>query len=246
MLRSDGMIGPFATLGRAITMKKPYVICHMIPALDGRIVTRRWGMAKRGYDAYERIHRALKGDAWIIGRISMAPYAGKSRVPSRKVATVLPRSDYVAPHAAGTYAIGIDPSGKLAWKVNAVDGEHAITVLSEAVSDDYLAFLRKRGVSYVFGGRKHIDVPLVLGKLRSLFGIKRLLLEGGGGINGSFAAADAIDELSVIIAPFIDGGRGIPSLFDCMPGATGLRRLKLMGSEVLPGDLIWLRYKVRR
>ena len=129
--------------------------------------------------------------------------------------------------------------------VNAVDGEHAITVLTEAVSDDYLAFLRKRGVSYIFGGRKDIEVPLVLGKLRSLFGIKRLLLEGGGGINGSFAAADAIDEISVIIAPFIDGGKGIPSLCDCVPGATGLRRLKLISSEVLAGDLVCLRYKVK-
>lgn len=240
------MISPIKASESARAMKKPYVICHMIPSLDGRIVTGRWGMAKSGYDAYERIHRALKGDAWIIGRISMAPYAGKSRIPARKVATVLPRCDYVAPHAAGTYAIGIDPSGKLAWKVNAVDGEHAITVLTEAVGDDYLAFLRKRGVSYVFGGRKQIDVPMVLGKLRTLFGIKRLLLEGGGGINGSFAAADAIDEVSVIIAPFIDGGAGIPSLVDCATGATDVRRLKLVDSEVLPGDLVWLRYKVKR
>lgn len=239
------MIARITNSGKAITMKKPYVICHMIPSLDGRIVTNRWAMAKSGYDAYERIHNALQGDAWIIGRISMAPYAGKARVPSRKVATVLPRSDYVAPDTTATYAIGIDPSGKLAWKVNAVDGEHAITVLTEAVSDDYLAFLRKRGVSYIFGGRKDIEVPLVLGKLRSLFGIKRLLLEGGGGINGSFAAADAIDEISVIIAPFIDGGKGIPSLCDCLPGATGLRRLKLISSEVLAGDLVWLRYKVK-
>ena len=33
-------------------MPRPYVICHMIPSLDGRIVTAKWGMAKRGYDAY--------------------------------------------------------------------------------------------------------------------------------------------------------------------------------------------------
>ena len=82
--------------------------------------------------------------------------------------------------------------------------------------------------------------------MHSLFDIKRLLLEGGGGINGSFAAADAIDEVSVIIAPIIDGGLGIPSLVDCARGATGVRRLKLISSEALPGDLVWLRYKVKR
>lgn len=227
-------------------MKLPYVVCHMIPSLDGRIVTRRWNMAKRGYDAYERVHQALGRDAWIIGRISMAPYAGTARVPARKHAAKVPRSDYIAPHDAKTYAVGIDAHGKLKWKVNHVDGEHVITVLSEQVSDDYLAFLRGKGVSYVFGGRKTIDLPRVLAKLRGLFGIKRLLLEGGGTINGHFLAAKLIDEMSVIIAPIVDGGVNVPSLIDCAPGVSAVRHLKLLSCETLPGDLVWLRYKVKR
>lgn len=227
-------------------MKSPYVICHMIPSLDGRIVTRRWNMAKRAYDTYERTHQALRRDAWIIGRISMEPYAGKARVPVRRNGVAVPRTDHVAPHDAKTYAIAIDPQGKLKWKVNHVDGEHAITVLSEQVSDDYLAFLRDRGVSYVFGGKQRIDLPRVLVKLRSLFGIKRLLLEGGGAINGHFLAANLIDEMSVIVAPVIDGGVGLPSLIDCPPGVDAARHLKLLSCETLPGSLVWLRYKVKR
>jgi len=227
-------------------MKPPYVICHMIPSLDGRIVTRRWQMAKRGYDTYERTHEALRRDAWIIGRISMAPYAGKARVPVRKAGAPIARTDYVAPHTASTYAIAIDSRGKLAWKVNEVDGEHVITVLAEQVSDDYLAFLQARGVSYVFGGRKTINLPRVLDKLRRLFGIKRLLLEGGGAINGSFLAANLIDEMSVIVAPIIDGAVGVPSLIDCPPGVDAVRQLKLLSCEALPGNLVWLRYKVKR
>jgi len=38
--------------------------------------------------------------------------------------------------------VGLDPSGKLTWKSNSIDEEHVITVLTEAVSDDYLAFLQ--------------------------------------------------------------------------------------------------------
>lgn len=227
-------------------MKPPYVICHMIPSLDGRIVTRRWQMAKRGYDTYERTHQALQRDAWIIGRVSMAPYAGKSRIPVRKDGASIPRTDYVAPHDAKTYAIAVDTQGKLAWKLNHVDGEHVITVLAEQVSEDYLAFLRAKGVSYVFGGRKTIKLARVLEKLRRLFGIKRLLLEGGGAINGSFLAANLIDEMSVIVAPIIDGGVGLPSLIDCAPGVDAVRHLKLLSCEALPGNLVWLRYKVKR
>ena len=227
-------------------MKKPYVICHMLPSLDGRIVTRRWQLAKSAYAAYDRTARSLQGDAWIIGRVSMAPYAGLARVPQRKLAAPIARTDFVAPQAVRTFAVGIDPAGKLAWKTNHVDGEHVITVLSEAVSDTYLAFLRKRGVSYVFGGKRAIDLPLVLDKLYRLFGIRKLLLEGGGAINGTFLAADLIDEMSVLVAPAIDGAVAMPTLIDCPPGATAVRRLKLLSCAMLAGVLVWLRYKVKR
>lgn len=227
-------------------MARPYVLCHMIPSLDGRIVTARWGMAKRGYTTYERIHKALDYDAWIIGRVSMEPYAGKSRVPARKDAVPIPRTDFVAPGAAKPYAIGIDPAGKLTWKTSNVDGEHAIAVLTEAVSDDYLAFLQARGVSYVFGGRKTVDLERTLDKLRRLFGIKRLALEGGGRINGHFVAANLIDELSVVVAPVLDGSLGTPTLVDSPTGKQTVRHLKLTHSEALPGGFVWLRYKVKR
>lgn len=86
----------------------------------------------------------------------------------------------------------------------------------------------------------------MLDELRRLFGIKRLLLEGGGTINGSFLAANLIDEMSVVIAPVIDGAPAVPSLIDCPPGAKAVRHLKLMSCEALPGNLVWLRYKVKR
>ena len=53
----------------------------------------------------------------------------------------------MAPDAAPTYAVAVDPSGRLAWRTNDVDGDHAVSVLTERVSDEYVAFLRERGVS---------------------------------------------------------------------------------------------------
>ena len=84
-----------------------------------------------------------------------------------------------------------------------------ITVLTEQVSDDYLAFLQSKGVSYLFGGKTDLDWERVLEKLRKEFGIRKLLLEGGGKINGSFLAANLIDELSVLVAPIADGAIGL-------------------------------------
>ena len=86
----------------------------------------------------------------------------------------------------------------------------------------------------------------MLEKLRKEFGIKKLLLEGGGKINGSFLAADLIDELSVLVAPIADGAIGTPSLFDAEEGRGPARHLKLVSVEKRAGDLLWLRYKVKR
>jgi riboflavin biosynthesis pyrimidine reductase len=216
----------------------------MLPSIDGRIVLRGWDLPNATRE-YERTGAAFGADAWIIGRISMEPYAGKARVPARKKGEPIAREDFVAEHDAESYAIAIDPSGKLRWEKSDIDGEHVIAVLTESVSDDYLAFLQARGVSYVFGGKSRIDLARVLRTLRARFGIRKLLLEGGGKINGSFLAANLIDELSILVAPIADGSIGTPSLFDVGNRRMPARKLKLLSMEKRGGDIVWLRYRVR-
>lgn len=75
------------------TTKRPYVICHMVPSVDGRIVTQGWSLPPSGLAEYERTAETFDGDAWIIGRISMEPYAGKAKVPKRKESTPIPRTE---------------------------------------------------------------------------------------------------------------------------------------------------------
>jgi 2,5-diamino-6-(ribosylamino)-4(3H)-pyrimidinone 5'-phosphate reductase len=226
---------------------RPYVICHMVPSVDGRIVTGGWRLPGGLLAAeYERIGSSFGADAWIIGRVSMEPYAGRAALPARSGRERIPRTDFTAREEAPSYAIAIDPSGKLRWESGSIDGEHAVTVLTEEVPDRYLAFLRARGVSYLFGGKRRIDLRAVLRKLRARFGIRTLLLEGGGKINGSFLAAGEIDELSVLVAPIADGGIGTPTLFDAREGRGPARRLKLLSAERRRGDLLWVRYRVLR
>jgi riboflavin biosynthesis pyrimidine reductase len=226
-------------------IQRPYVICHMLPSIDGRIVIRDWKLDQATRE-YERTAKTFDADAWIIGRISMEPYAGKARVPKRKNREPIPREDFIAQHDASSYAIAIDPSGKLMWRASDIDGEHVITILTESVTDDYLAFLQSKGVSYLFGGKSRIELAAVLQKLRAHFGIRKLLLEGGGKINGTFLAANLIDELSILVAPIADGSVGTPALFDVEDGRAPARNLKLLSIEKRAGGIVWLRYKVRR
>ena len=234
-----------ARAGRTKDAARPQVICHMVPSIDGRIVTKRWKLAPPISAEYERVAATFDADAWMIGRLSMEPYAGNARVPRRKGGPAIPRTDFVAPHDSKSFAVALDPSGKLRWRSAFIDDEHVISVLTEAVSDDYLAFLRSKGVSYLFGGKSRIDLKRVLEKLRAEFDIETLLLEGGGKINGSFLAADLVDELSILIAPVADGGAGTPSLFDGEANAP-VRPFSLVSVEKRAAGVVWLRYRRKR
>ena len=218
----------------------------MAPSVDGRIVTDGWPAVRELTAQYERTAASFDADAWIIGRISMEPYAGKARVPVSRGGAAVPREDFIARNDAPSYAIAIDPTGKLRWEAGRIDEEHVVTILTEQVSDRYLAFLRAKGVSYLFGGKHHVDLTTVLRKLRGRLGIRRLLLEGGGKINGSFLAADLIDELSILVVPVADGGMAMPTLFDAVKGPGPACRLRLLRVQRCSGDLIWARYRLVR
>jgi len=128
---------------------RPRVICHMASSIDGRIVVDEWpeAVAAALHREYEQVHRAYDADGWICGRVTMEPFAGAVRTEAEveREHTGAPRADHRAPGDHRSFAFAIDPSGRLAWQSNDIDGDHVVAVLSERVSDDYLAVLRARG-----------------------------------------------------------------------------------------------------
>lgn len=80
--------------------------------------------------------------------------------------------------------------------------------------------------------------------LHERFGIRRLLLEGGAGINGSLLAAGLVDELSVLIAPALDGGEDVQGIVAFKDGLAGRVRLSLIAADTLQHGIVHLRYQV--
>lgn len=58
-------------------------------------------------------------------------------------------------------------------------------MLTQAVSDSHLARLRVDGVSYIVAGEREINLAMALETLNRDLGIRRLLLEAGGAVNGA-------------------------------------------------------------
>jgi len=218
----------------------------MAASVDGRIVADKWPDAPAVRREYERIHTSYAADGWMCGRVTMEPFAGRLRSDAEVAREYAgqAREDFVAPGAHESFAVAIDPRGRLAWQSNDIDGDHVIAVLSERVSDEYLALLRERAVSFVLAGKSDVDLALALEKIGARFGIRTLMLEGGGRVNGGMLAAGLIDELSVLVVPVADGRVGTPAVFDVERRGAAPRRLTLKTVERRSDDMIWLRYRL--
>ena len=228
---------------------KPYVICHMVTSIDGRIWASRWRPeGNRVPGLFERLHERLGNGSWLIGRVTGSEYAKAETYPAHANARV-PREPWFVRRDAAAYGIVLDAQGKIAWGRSDIGGDPIVAVLTERVSDAQLAGLRQDSVSYIFGGEQELDLALALEILNRELGIKRLLLEGGGGSNGAFLRAGLIDEISLAICPAVDGAKGAPSIFDSGGKDAGIaapiRSMTLASCEVLEGGAVWLRYRLQ-
>src|ERR1700686_3605768 len=193
---------------------KPYVICHMNSSVDGRILGSRWRPSEnRMAGLFERLHEELGNGSWLIGRVTGSEYAKAQAYPAHTDLT-FPRETWLARRDARAYGIALDAHGKIAWGRSDIGGDPIVVVLTETVSDAHLAGLRGEGGSYFFAGKSELDLALILDILNRELGVKRLLLEGGGGSNGAFLRAGLVDELNLILCPAVDGAKGAPSVFD--------------------------------
>lgn len=227
--------------------RRPRVICHMIASLDGRILTDGWPLSDEGRREYEVVHESYAPDAWICGRVTMEEHFAQGLRPDAEIAREhhgAARDDHRAPGEHPSFAFAVDSSGRLAWETNDIDGDHVVTILSQRVSDEYLAFLRERGVSYLLAGEKDVDLPLALEKIAIRFGVRTLMLEGGGKLNGGMLRAGLVDEVSVLLAPVVDGRIGTPAVFDIEGDGSTSHRLALESVERRADDVLWLRYRV--
>jgi riboflavin biosynthesis pyrimidine reductase len=218
----------------------------MLGSVDGRIKQDIWGFSDH-HKYFEETAEKITADAWLVGRVTMQEFSSKETYVLNTDVNIS-YEDFVAPKVSDTYAVVIDPSGKCYWDSNMVSTEQVIEVLTENVSGGYLEHLRERNVSYIFAGKKELDLEVVLSKLTELFGIKILRIDGGGHVNGSFLKAGLIDEFSLVLAPVADGTIGSPSVFEAEEGYGQRKatRFKLKSFDKIYDDFLWIRYLVEK
>lgn len=161
-------------------MNRPYVICHILSSLDGKIngsfMAAETTRTLSG--EYGRIRREMDADAWLYGTTTVKEFLN-FREPVLEEASDIPEGDFVAGDETKPYFVALDTKGELDWESGGFANKgrakaHVIEILTEAVPMTYCAYLRKRKVSYIIAGKTELDCEMVMEKLYRLFHIKKL------------------------------------------------------------------------
>lgn len=231
-------------------MNRPYVICHILSSLDGKIngpfmaaeATRTLG------GAYGNLRRKMNADAWLYGTTTVKEFLN-FREPLLSENAAVPEGDFVAGDETKPYFVALDAKGELGWESGRFVGKgrpeaHVIEILTEAAPLSYRAYLRERGVSYILAGRSELDCQLAMEKLYRLFHIEKLLICGGGAADWTFLQAGMVDELSLVLSPVTDGSSGTASVFAQFPAQKAGQPVEFDLKSVQPLDSggLYLRY----
>ena len=221
---------------------KPYIICHMMSLLDGRIDCDVTEQIETGDEYYDALNQ-LNCPSTLMGRVTMQMhYALPEAFVAEDDSPIGEECFNIAIQTKG-YIIAIDTLGKLRWPQNQFDGMRLLVITSEDCPKEYLDTLTKQHISWVATGKDGIDLPRAMAILYQEFNVERLSLTGGGNINGAFLKEGLLDEVSMMWCSGIDGRKGMAAVFDGLSRDFPPTKLKLISVEKL-GETIWARYKL--
>lgn len=223
---------------------KPFIVCHMMESVDGRIdcaMTEEIDSSDVYYDALDE----LDCDATLEGRVTMQihyalpePFVAANDAPIGKTA-------FHKACEGNHFDIAVDTHGSLRWPGDAAE-KHLLVITDEHCPREYHDYLTANGISWIAVGENGIDFKNVVEMLYAEFGVKRLAVVGGGNINGAFLDAGLLDEISVMIGPGIDGRAGMTSVFDGIKNSDKKATLlKLQSVRRFDSDTVWLRYSIK-
>ena len=196
-------------------MQKPFISMLMMTSIDGKIDGDFIDKHNEWLgDYYEELKLEIS-DAWGNGSNTHKKYFSDEGV---NLATF---TGFVAEFSDNVikdkfpYVVSFDSTGKVKWRNAALTypenvSNQVLVVTTHKAKPEYIAYLKANDIAYIFAddesGEK-IDIKIALDKLYTLFDIRRFALTGGAIINAEFLKQNLVDEIRLLIAPYIDGSQ---------------------------------------
>lgn len=221
-------------------MTRPYIICHMMTSVDGRIDCAMTEQLP-GVAAYYDTLAALDAPTRVSGRVTAQLEMAQAGTFTCAQAEPIGKEAFSKQADAPGYEVVVDTRGTLLWE-ESQEERPLLIVTSQQASRAYLAYLESRHISWIACGENAVDLPRACELLALHFGVKRMAVVGGGHINAGFLAAGLLDEISLLIGAGIDGRDGMAAVFDGLPMDRPVTPLKLSDVRTCEDGAVWIRY----
>ena len=224
---------------------RPYVICYLAVSLDGRLdgfevdLEQYYGIAAR----FE-VDAILTGSETSV--VAIERYIGVENTYDEGPAPARAACGDERPLLAV-----VDGRGRvLRWSVfqEAPYWRGWIALLTDSVPEAHRTYLASRNVDALIVGKGRVDLALTFDRLRRDYGVRRIRVDSGGRLNGALLRAGLVDEVHLLVCPWLAGGSSPRSSFvadDLAPGATG-SPLERVAVESFDDGSVLLSYRVAR
>ncbi len=224
-------------------MNKPYIICYMMMSIDGRIDCAM--TEKLPGDEYYKILDSFKTPSFLYGRVTAELEMALPGKFSSKANSLLNKEEFYKAISSDGYEIIVDSHGTLLWEDQINKEKPLLIITTEKVNKEYLNYLNEKHVSWIACGKDKINLKRACAILKEEFNVDRMVVLGGGHINGSFLEADLLDEISVLIGSGVDGREGMCAIFDGLPMNSEVKQLKLEKVESFDSGAVLIKYRVK-
>ncbi|XUW99832.1 MAG: RibD family protein [Dehalogenimonas sp.] len=217
-----------------------FIVMHNTVSLDGSFT---------GFDVNMGLHYEIasryKTEATLIGSETIVTgiemYGG---VPEEK------EPDFVKPSRSQDlpYWIVVDTHGKTKGMLHACRSfefcRDIIVLISEKTGEDFIRYLEERNYDYLVCGEDRVDFETAFKLLETRYSIRKFLIDSGPTLNAILLAENMIDEISLIISPFVVGEKLAQRFLNQLNPKNHPLPVKLMQCEQLNDGLLLLKYQV--
>lgn len=199
-------------------------------------------MSKEYYETLGALNTPTTLSGRVTAQLEMAS-PGKFEPNSKEI---YGREGFSKKVEAVGYDVVVDTKGMLLWPDQTGNEKPVLIITSEQVTREYLSYLDEKNISWIVCGKEKIDLVRAAEILAGEFGVARMSVVGGGTVNAGFLAAGLLDEISILLAPGIDGRKGMTAAFDGLPMDTEPFSLKLEKVTSYEDGAVWLRYLIKK
>ncbi|MGV9204132.1 MAG: 2,5-diamino-6-(ribosylamino)-4(3H)-pyrimidinone 5'-phosphate reductase [Promethearchaeia archaeon] len=185
--------------------KKPYIILSAAMTIDGKIASRTGDPELSDEQDWQEVHKLrTEVDAIMVGKGTILKDDPKLHIKYHE--------------HSGYYRIVVDSNLSIPIDAKVVTYQQELYPTFICTTENITKYkernFEEKGIIIIKVGKgKRVLLSELLPKLYE-FGIKSILLEGGGTLNWSFIKNDLIDEIRLTIAPWMVGGQEAVSLVE--------------------------------